>query len=86
MFEIIYKPKFLRRFGKLPEGLKEEVEEALELLKHKSNHKKLKVHKLKGKLSEFYSCSVNYNYRIVFDYENKKTIVCHTVGDHDIYK
>jgi addiction module RelE/StbE family toxin len=84
--EILYKPTFIRHFNKLEELLKDEVLEKIELFKDKNNHKQLKVHKLTGKLKDFYSFSVNYSYRIVFLYENKKSVVFLVVGDHDMYK
>jgi len=84
--EILYKPTFIREFNKLNKDLQEEALEKLELLKTSSNHKSLKVHKLKGKLSSFYSFSVNYNYRIVFQYRTKKEVYLFNIGDHDIYK
>lgn len=64
--EILYKPTFIRQFNKLEELLQDEIIEKIELFKDKKNHKQLKVHKLTGKLKDFYSFSVNYSYRIVF--------------------
>lgn len=84
--EILYKPTFIRQFNKLEELLQDEVLEKIELFKDKKNHKQLKVHKLTGKLKDFYSFSVNYSYRIVFLYENKKSVTFLAIGDHDVYK
>jgi len=39
-----------------------------------------------GCMEGFLSFSVNYRYRIVFQWENRKTAVLLTVGDHDVYK
>ena len=84
--EILYKPTFIRQFNKLEELLQDEVLEKIELFKNKKNHKQLKIHKLTGKLKDFYSFSVNYSYRIVFSYEKKKSVVFLAIGDHDVYK
>ncbi len=81
-----YKPSFIREFKKLPKDLREEASERMELFKDKKNHKKLKVHKLKGKLKDFYSFSVTYSHRIVFMYEGKEEVVFLGIGDHDVYK
>jgi len=81
-----YKPKFVRRFNKLEPDLQEEVLKTIELLLYTKNHKSLKVHKLGGKLKTFFSCSVNYSYRIIFFYESKKDITLVTVGNHEVYK
>lgn len=83
---INFKPSFVREFKKLPSELQEEVLERIELFKKVANHKKLKVHKLKGRLSDFYSFSVTYSHRIVFSYESKTEVVFLAIGDHDVYK
>ena len=84
--EILYKPTFIRQFNKLEELLQNEVLEKIELFKDKKNNKLLKVHKLHGRLAKHYSFSVNYSYRIVFNYLTKDKAVLFTIGDHDIYK
>ena len=84
--EVKYKPSFVREFKKLPTELREEALEKIKLFKNKGNHKKLKVHKLIGKLKDFYSFSVTYSHRIVFEYEKKDVAVFLGIGDHDIYK
>lgn len=84
--KVYYKPSFVRALNKLPRDLQEEVIEKIELFKVAKNHKHLKVHKLKGKLKDRYSFSVNYKYRIVFLYISKAEAVLLAVGDHDVYK
>lgn len=84
--EILYKPTFIRQFGKLEKMLQEEVLEKIEMFKIVSHHKQLKVNKLKGELNKFYSFSVNYSYRIVFAYESKTKVVLLSVGDHSVYR
>lgn len=86
MFEIKYKPTFVRQYKKLSEALKTEVKERIELLKEDPKHTFLKTHKLKGRLAGFWSCSVNYSHQMIFEYEDKNTIVLLSVGDHDVYK
>ena len=83
---IRYKPSFVRDFKKLPTELQEEAFEKIEDFRDSSKHKKLKVHKLKGRLKDFYSFSVTYSHRIVFLYENKQTVTFVAIGDHDIYR
>ncbi len=84
--EIAYKPSFLRQFKKLPPRLQEEASEKIELFKDPSNHKALKVHKLKGDLAGRLSFSVNYKHRIVFAWEvQNKSAILLGFGDHSIY-
>lgn len=84
--DLFYKPIFIRQLNKLPKELQEEALEKIELFKNVSNHKQLRVHKLKGHLKGCYSFSVNYSFRIVFDYDTKSKINILAIGDHDIYQ
>ena len=44
----------------------------------------LKTHKLKGNLSEFYACSLTYQYRVVLTIEIKdEEIILVNIGSHD---
>ncbi len=84
--DISFKPSFVREFGKLSEELQDEALERIELFRDTKNHQKLKVHKLKGKLSSYYSFSVTYSHRIVFSFESKTEVVFLAIGDHGVYK
>ena len=84
--EIEYKPTFIKQYACFESSLKEQMKEKIELFRNGKNHKQLKVHKLKGKLSKYYSFSVNYKYRIVFIYQSKSRAALLAIGDHDVYK
>ena len=86
--EVRYKPSFLREFKKLETALQEEVREKLILFASPKNHTTLHVHKLHGLLTGRWSFSVNYRYRIVFTYEDKKKsiVVLLAIGDHKVYQ
>lgn len=86
IFEIVYTPSFIRSFKKLPPQLQDEVEATIQKLSDSKNHQALRVHKLSGKLKNFYSCSVNYHDRLVFEFDNPQLIVLLIVGNHDVYK
>lgn len=77
---------FLRQLRKLDPDLQEEVVEKVELFSQQPDYPGLKVHKLKGRLKERWSFSVNYKTRIVFQYLIKDTVVLLAVGNHDVYK
>lgn len=47
---------------------------------------RLKTHKLTGKLKGFWAFSINYQYRILFEFVTDTTIWFHSVGTHEIYK
>lgn len=84
--DIVYAPMFIRQWKSLPKELQDEAIEKIELFKHQENHKLLKVHKLNGQLSGFYSFSVNYKFRIVFEYGERDTVFLLKIGSHDIYQ
>jgi mRNA-degrading endonuclease YafQ of YafQ-DinJ toxin-antitoxin module len=81
--QIEYSTRFIRTFGKLGVDLQEEVIEKVEALKDTRNHKRLKVHKLGGKLKGIWSFSINYRIRVTFFKPKKNVIVLETVGTHD---
>lgn len=86
MYEIRYKPSFVRQYKKLEEDLRNDVKRTLDLLRQDPENVRLKSHKLKGQLKGLWSCSVNFSYRIIFEYEKELTITCISVGNHDIYR
>ena len=86
MIKIYYKPSFVRQYKKLPKALQEEVKEKIGLCEKDPKHPFLKTHKLSGRLKEFYSFSVNYSDRIVFEYLSKQEAALLAVGDHSVYK
>jgi len=48
--------------------------------------KSLKTHKLTGKLSSYWSFSINYHLRILFEFIDSKTVGFIDIGTHEIYK
>lgn len=83
VYTIEYSTSFIRTFRKIETDLQEEIIEKVDLLKDPSNHKRLKVHKLTGKLKGIWSFSVNYRIRVTFAKPKKNVIVLETVGTHD---
>ena len=86
MISTTYVPVFIKEFKKLEPSLQDEAIEKIELFKDRKNHKQLKVRKLKGRLKDRYSFSVNYKYRIVFMWLSKNKAVFLTIGDHSVYE
>ena len=84
--KIAYTPQFVRMFRKLEQALKEEAIEKIELFKADPAHSQLKAHKLKGKLKNRYSFSVNYQTRIIYMPISKSEVALLAIGDHDVYK
>jgi len=86
MIEIEYAPAFLNQLKKLPKELQDEAIEKIAAFKSRSNHRQLRVHKLKGKMAGKWSFSVTYSYRIAFKWLPDGAAGFLAIGDHDIYK
>lgn len=84
--QISYTPTFIKQYSKLPHDLQIEVKEKIELFKQDQNHPFLKTHKLKGRLKKFWSFSVNYSTRIIFNYDSKTVVALLQVEGHEVYK
>ncbi len=84
--KIAYTPQFVRMFRKLESALQEEAIEKIELFEKNPDHSQLKAHKLKGKLKNRYSFSVNYQTRIIYILLSKNEVAFLAIGDHDVYK
>ena len=83
--KILYLQKFEREYRKLPPQIKDAAEEKEKIFRKNPFDSRLKTHKLHGELNEFWAFSINYQYRIIFDFADKNTVRFYTVGKHDIY-
>lgn len=83
--KIYYSSKFAREYRKLPLAVKKLAEEK-ELIFRKDPHDPaLKTHKLAGRLKGFWSFSIDYQHRIIFEFAKEELIWFHSVGNHSIY-
>ncbi|MFH0792582.1 MAG: type II toxin-antitoxin system mRNA interferase toxin, RelE/StbE family [bacterium] len=76
--------RLLRKHPELASAL----EDTLQLLVNEPFHPALETHKLKGKLSGSWACSMGYDLRIVFDLvpgdrRGEKNILLMDIGSHD---
>lgn len=83
---ILHTARFAKEYKKLPNHIKDEAENKEDAFRSNPFDPKLKTHKLKGNLSDFYSFSVAYHWRIVFHFEDKNTVIFDHIGTHEIYK
>jgi len=87
VFSSSFKRAFKNSIKRKPE-LKPKIEERLRLLAADPYNPILRTHKLKGKLSGAWACSVEYDCRIVFSFETnretqKSEILLIDLGTHD---
>jgi len=84
--KILYSSKFAREYRKLPLKIKKIAEEKEKIFRKNPFDPRLKTHKLKGSLKDFFSFSIDQKYRIIFEFIGPNTVWFHSVGEHSIYK
>jgi addiction module RelE/StbE family toxin len=84
--QIFYSPQFARDYKSLEETIKNRAEKREVIFRKNPFDSRLKTHKLSGKLSEFWSFSIDQRLRIIFEFKDEKKIIFHAIGDHSIYK
>ena len=84
--EIRYSPKFARQYKKLSKGIKTQAEKREAIFRKDPFDRRLKTHKLHGSQEGFMSFSVDYSYRIIFEFIDAETVVFYEIGTHDIYE
>ncbi|MBU3015290.1 type II toxin-antitoxin system mRNA interferase toxin, RelE/StbE family [Poseidonibacter lekithochrous] len=78
-----YKKKLKKFFKKHPNML-DRYSKCLFVLEQDPYHPSLRIHKLKGQLAEFYSISINMEYRIIIDFIIRDgEIILVDIGTHD---
>lgn len=82
-------PRSLRTFKRLVRQnpqLRKLIEQTLQQLVEDPFHPSLRTHKLKGDLANTWACSVDYDNRILFKFEQKsaeEVILLVNIGSHD---
>ena len=84
--KILHSSKFAKEYRKLPNSIKDLAEKREEIFRDDPFDPRLRTHKLKGELADFYSFSVSYQWRIVFHFENKNTVIFDNIGTHEVYQ
>jgi addiction module RelE/StbE family toxin len=84
--EIEYSRGFLKSLEKLPKIIQEKAQRKDNIFRENISHFSLRTHKLKGKLKNYYSYSVDKNHRVLFRFENKNKVIYFDIGTHNIYK
>jgi addiction module RelE/StbE family toxin len=82
-----FKRAFKRRCKNRPQ-LQAKVRKTLAFLESDPFSPPLKTHKLEGKLKDYWACSVEYDFRIVFQFclledELEEAILLVDIGTHD---
>lgn len=92
MRQLAWSPKSLRAFKRMVRQnpqLRPLIEETLQQLAEDPFHPTLKTHKLSGDLAGIWACSIDYSYRILFEFmispneDEEEAILLLNMGDHD---
>ena len=76
--------KRLRKFIQSYKDMAVRYEKTLRILQENPYHPSLRLHKLKGNLSEHYSISINIEYHIIMDFMIvDEVIILLDIGSHD---
>lgn len=84
--EILYTQKFVREYKKIPPGVQSKAEIRERMFRNNPQNTILKTHKLKGDLADFWSFSIDFSYRIIFELPDPETAMFHSIGNHSIYR
>ena len=84
--KIIYSGKFAKEYRRLPLKVKKAAEKKERIFRIDPFDPSLKTHMLKGKLKDYYSFSIDYQSRIIFEFVGKDVIWFHSVRTHEVYK
>jgi addiction module RelE/StbE family toxin len=78
--------KFRKSFAHVSQNVFNQYQKKVGLFIHEPFHPSLKTHALTGKLQGYYAFSINYSYRVVFQFMNAKEVLFINIGTHEIYK
>lgn len=84
--KVKYSAAFFKALRKFPKVQLKFLAQKEKIFQQNPFDPRLKTHKLKGELSDFYSFSISYHWRIVFHFEDEETVVFDTIGTHEVYR
>lgn len=86
VFDSAFEKKFEKYKGLFSEKKISQLKSKLRIFKADPFDPRLKTHKLKGNLNEYWSFSISFSDRILFRFIDKETVFFIDIGSHDIYK
>lgn len=83
--KIYYTSSFLKSIKKLSLKEKKLIQKREKIFRKNPFDKRLKTHKLKGRLKGLYSFSITYSQRILFEFTKEGEVIFYEIGGHEIY-
>ena len=84
--QIVYSKQFVKDFNRLDFQTQKKSRDKEIIFRGNPFDHRLRTHKLSGRLESLWSFSVDYDCRIVFEFESTKIVIFHAIGGHSIYK
>lgn len=78
--------QFEKDFIELPNKIQLKAERKIKLFEANCFHLSLETHKLKGVLKNFWSFSVDNNYRVIFRFLSQQEAIYYRIGTHNTYR
>lgn len=86
LYILEYTPNFAKNLRKLPVPIISKLLKKEGLIRTDPFSPILKTHKLSGKLANYWSLSIDYQYRVVFRIIESKRLLLVDVGTHSVYR
>jgi mRNA-degrading endonuclease YafQ of YafQ-DinJ toxin-antitoxin module len=83
-FDAAFERKFEKYEARLSETERQRLNKRLEIFADDVFDKRLKTHRLKGELKEYYAFSISYSERLVFKILDDEGIYLIEIGSHDV--
>lgn len=83
-YDSVFEKKFKKYVRQLTDSEKQRLKRRLEIFKADIFDKRLKTHKLKGELRDYYAFSLNYSQRIIFQVRDSESVYFIDIGSHDV--
>ncbi len=83
-YDVAFGKLFNKYNGRLNDDERQRLKKRPEIFKEDVFDKRLKTHKLKGALGNYYAFSINYSDRIVFKILDDGGIYFIEIGSHDV--
>lgn len=84
--KIFHHSRFEKAYRRLPIEVKLKAEKKESIFRTDPFDARLDPHKLHGKLKSKWSFSIDYRYRILFEFDSDKNVTFLDIGDHAIYR
>lgn len=83
--QIQYLSGFKRQYKRLSREVQIAAEKKEKIFRKDPFDSRLKTHKLKGELEGYWAFSINFSYRIIFQFADGEIMYFYRIGKHDIY-